>query len=131
MESSMGMDMMDESMMARHMAPIPAEYRGLSNPIPAEADSLERGQKIYTTYCQSCHGETGMGEGPAGTTTNPPAAPIAHTAQMVGDDYLFWRISEGGVIDPFNSVMPPWKAVLAEEDIWDVINYTRYLNQKP
>ena len=31
-----------EGMMQRHMADIPAEYAGLDNPFPAEAESLAR-----------------------------------------------------------------------------------------
>jgi hypothetical protein len=32
---------------------------------------------------------------------------------MMGDDHLFWRISEGGV--PFNTAMPAWKDTLDEQ----------------
>jgi hypothetical protein len=44
---------------------------------------------------------------------------------MMGDDYLFWRISEGGAV--FNTSMLPWKDVLDEQARWDVINYVRAL----
>lgn len=67
-----------------------------------------------------------MGDGPAGVALDPTTA-IAHTSQMMGDDYLFWRISEGGAFDPFNSSMISWKPVLNEEQRWDVINYVRAL----
>jgi mono/diheme cytochrome c family protein len=114
-------------MMARHMAPIPAEYAGLTNPGPVDEASLARGAETYTTFCATCHGDGGMGDGPAGATLEPPAAPIAHTSQMMGDDYLFWRISEGGAMAPFNSVMIPYKNVLDEQARWDVINYIQAL----
>jgi len=32
-------------------------------------------------------------------------------------------------MDPFNSAMPTWKAVLDEDQRWDVINYVRSLGQ--
>ncbi len=118
---------MDSGMMERHRASIPDEYAGLTNPVAADEASLNRGGEIYATRCASCHGDGGMGDGPAGQALNPPAAPIAHTSQMLGDDYLFWRISEGGA--PFGSAMPAWAGSLSEEDIWDVINYTRALGQ--
>ena len=66
-----------------------------------------------------------MGDGPVASALNPPPAPLAHSSQTVGDDYLFWRISEGGV--PFSTSMPPWK-VLDEQARWDLVNYIRALD---
>jgi len=122
--SEMGMG---GGMMARHMAPIPNEYASLSDPIDATEESLARGGELFTTYCASCHGDGGMGDGPAAATLDPAPVAIAHTSQMLGDDYLFWRITEGGQGAPFNSAMPAWKSVLSEQDRWDIINYVRAL----
>jgi mono/diheme cytochrome c family protein len=114
-------------MMARHHAQIPEAYAGLANPVPAGEESLARGAEIYNQYCASCHGDGGMGDGPAGAQLDPLPAPIAHTTRMLGDDYLFWRISEGGAHEPFSSAMPRWQDVLDDTDRWDVINYIRAL----
>jgi len=113
------------SMMTMHHADIPDEYVGQKNPIPANESSLERGAKLYATNCASCHGDGGMGDGPAGAALDPAPAPIAHTSQMMADDYLFWRISEGGA--QFNTSMPPWKDIIDEGSRWDLINYVRAL----
>ena len=118
---------MGSSMMARHHAAIPQEYAGLTNPFPASEESLARGAEIYSANCAACHGDGGMGDGPAAASLNPAPAPIAHTSLMMGDSYLFWRISEGGAGEPFNSTMPPWKSTLDEQTRWDVINYVRAL----
>lgn len=126
MGMGMGMER-PEGMMARHSAPIPEEYTELSNPEAADDASLQRGAEVFTTHCASCHGDGGMGDGPAGSGLDPAPAPIARTSQMMGDSYLFWRISEGGAMEPFNSAMPAWKGVLDEQARWDVINYVRAL----
>jgi len=123
----MGMGMGNQGMMARHMAPIDAEYAGLTSPVSADEASLERGAEIYTASCASCHGDGGMGDGPAAAALDPAPAAVAHTSQMMGDDYLFWRTSEGGLEAPFNSTMPAWKETLDEQARWDVINYVRAL----
>lgn len=126
--TGMGMGMgMGGSMMARHHAPIPDEYAGLTNPVTADAASLARGGEIYATHCATCHGDGGNGDGPGGATLDPAPVAIAHTSQMLGDDYLFWRVSEGGAMPPFNSGMIAWKGILEEETRWDVINYVRAL----
>ncbi len=122
-----GMMGMGGGMMARHNAPVPEEYAGLTNPIAADEESLARGQEIFTKYCVVCHGESGMGDGPGAANLDPQPAPVAHTSQMLGDDYLYWRISEGGAHDPFNSAMPAWQTAFEENARWDVINYIRAL----
>ncbi len=116
-------------MMGRHHIAVAEPYAGLSNPVENDEASLDRGAEQYSTLCASCHGDGGMGDGPAGTSLDPAPAPVAHTSQMLGDDLLFWRISEGGVGEPFNSAMPAWKDSLDEEARWDLINYMRALGQ--
>jgi mono/diheme cytochrome c family protein len=130
-DETTGMGMMGRGMgggmMARHHAAVPAEYAGLTNPIPANEASIERGAEIYAAQCASCHGDGGMGDGPAAAALDPAPAAIAHTSQMLGDDYQFWRISEGGAMEPFNSAMITWKSILDEDARWDVINYVQAL----
>jgi mono/diheme cytochrome c family protein len=124
--TGMGMGMgMRGGMMARHHAQIPAEYAGLSNPVTADEESIQRGAAIYAAQCASCHGDGGMGDGPAGAALDPAPAPIAHSSLMMGDDYLFWRISEGGGV--FGTAMIGWKDALDENSRWDVINYVQAL----
>jgi len=122
-----GMMGMGGGMMARHHAAIPEDYAGLSNPISADEASIERGAELYTAQCASCHGDGGLGDGPAAANLDPVPANIAHTSQMLGDDYLYWRISEGGAMAPFNSTMIAWKGIMDEDARWDVINYVQAL----
>jgi mono/diheme cytochrome c family protein len=111
-------------MMERHRATVPAEYAGLTNPIVSDEESLDRGAEAYAS-CVACHGDTGLGDGPASVSLDPAATNIAHTSQMMGDDYLFWRISEGGA--QFDTLMPAWEATLDEQTRWDLINYIQAL----
>ena len=128
MNVEMGMGMGRQSgMMARHSAPIPEAYAGLVNPVTADEASLQRGGELFVTHCASCHGDGALGDGPASTGLDPRPVPIAHTSQMMGDSYLFWRVSEGGGMAPFNSAMPAWKETLDEGERWDVLNYVQAL----
>jgi mono/diheme cytochrome c family protein len=119
--NSTGMGM-GNGMMARHHAQIPQGYAGLSNPIANSEESINRGAEIYTTHCASCHGDGGMGDGPAGVALDPLPSAVAHSSQMMGDDYLYWRISEGGA--PFDTAMPAWSGTLDENARWDVKRYS-------
>lgn len=113
-------------MMMRHHADVPEEYAGLTSPTIDDA-GLGRGQENYALLCASCHGELGLGDGPAAAALDPAPAPIGHTAQMLSDDHVFWRVSEGGA--GFESAMPAWKDVLDEQQRWEVIAYVRQLGQ--
>ena len=126
--SAPGMGMgMGGGMMERHHATIPAEYAGKSSPSAPDQATLERGGQLYAANCASCHGDGGMGDGPAGAALDPAPSAVAHTSQMMGDDYLFWRISEGGA--SFNTAMPAWKDSLDEQARWDVLHYVRALGK--
>lgn len=116
---------MGSGMGSRHHVRVPEPYAGLENPIPADEDSLSRGEEIFIQNCATCHGDGGMGDGPGGSNLDPAPAPIAHTSQMMADDYLFWRISDGGT--PFGTAMIPYGDILDEQARWDVINYVRAL----
>lgn len=120
----MGMGMGGGGMMERHHATIPQEFAGKTSPVAAETASLERGAVLYATHCASCHGDGGMGDGPAGASLDPAPAAVAHTSQMMADDYLYWRITEGGA--QFSSAMPAWES-LDETSRWDLVNYVRAL----
>jgi mono/diheme cytochrome c family protein len=76
-----------------------------------------------------CHGTDGKGTGPAAKgLPHPPADLTHHFHRAPGDRdaYLFWRVSEGGQVEPFasmQSTMPAFKTVLSEDQRWDVLAY--------
>lgn len=104
--------------------PVSAEA-GPVNPIPPNAASLSAGQAIYERNCLSCHGPTGLGDGPVGLTLNPrPADLTQHTIPGVHpDSQLYEWISEGFP----GSVMPAFRDALTEEERWHLVNYIRTL----
>lgn len=118
----------NSSMYDRHHAPIPEEYASLTNPVDSGAESLTRGAAIFTERCVTCHGESGQGDGPASAAFDPAPVDITHTSQKMSDSYLFYRISEGCLLAPYNSVMPAWKDILDEQTRWDLINYMHALD---
>jgi mono/diheme cytochrome c family protein len=111
-------------------APVPFEYRSAHVPSAAWTDPrmIARGREIYASRCAVCHGEDGRGDGPAAAAL-PLKPPDLRDPGMVGEmagNYWFWRISEGGLVEPFRSqgsIMPAWKDELSVEDRWAVIAY--------
>ena len=110
--------------------PVPAAYTRMHAPPGLWTDSatLARGEAIYRQHCVACHGERGDGRGPGAAQLTPKPADMTDrgaVAEMT-DSYWFWRVSEGGRVEPFTSrgsAMPAWKDVLPSADRWAVIAY--------
>jgi mono/diheme cytochrome c family protein len=103
----------------------PKEYRGKENPYWADLDAIIQGSKIFKENCALCHGETGKGDGILSQTLDPKPADFSKSTHIANmrDDYLFWRVSEGGAFPPFGSAMPAFKTVLTEAERWQVLAY--------
>ncbi|MEW6287889.1 MAG: c-type cytochrome [Chloroflexota bacterium] len=101
--------------------PVPADYAGKTNPLGADA-AIE-GAKVFKSNCEACHGPQGHGDGPVGQALDPKPKNLSELAAQVGDDYLFWRISEG---KPGTS-MVAWKGILTDEQIWQAVAFIRTL----
>lgn len=100
---------------------VPAAYAGKTNPLGPDAAAA--GAKVFSDYCASCHGEKGLGDGPAAAALDPKPRNLHDFVPSVGDDYLFWRIAEGVE----GTAMVAWKGTLKEEQIWQVIAFLRTL----
>ena len=100
---------------------VPVEYFGLTNPLGA--DAAEGGAVTFKSTCASCHGEEGRGDGVASASLNPPPKNLAELQTQVGDDYLFWKISDGSI----GTAMVPWRGILTEEQIWELVAFVQTL----
>jgi mono/diheme cytochrome c family protein len=113
----------------QHVAPPPA-YARRHAPMAAwtDAGTIARGKGVYETRCVVCHGERGDGKGPgaAGLTLKAPDLTDATMVAHMTDSYWFWRVSEGGTVEPLKSqgsAMPAWKSQLSVPERWAVIAY--------
>jgi hypothetical protein len=51
--------------------------KSLNNPLPGTPENRARGRVYYGYYCAFCHGPTGRGDGPVGTSYVPVPADLA------------------------------------------------------
>ena len=108
-----------------------AYVRTLHQKIPT--GDASRGAALYTDYCGACHGKTGKGDGPIAMAYQPRPRDLtdrAHLSQRKDRD-LYNVISRGGGAVDRSPTMPGWGAVLAPQEIWDLVAYIRQLSKQP
>lgn len=102
--------------------------------------------KIYGENCSVCHGTTAKGDGPLSRTLNPLPFNFQNRKAMAEqtDEFLYWRISEGGqfrfipkgVTEHMTaqarslyvhqwSAMPSWRGILTEDQRWMLVDGVR------
>ncbi len=90
--------------------------------VGADADPLALGKQLYAKHCESCHGESGKGDGPAaqGLEKEPGNLADPQNARK-SDQALFGQISKG------KKPMPSFESKLTEQERWALVHYIRTL----
>jgi mono/diheme cytochrome c family protein len=100
----------------------PRYLRFRPGPVPVE---LRRGELVYNTYCLSCHGLNGTGQG-----LGPPLLDTLFLAPRLPDQAFFTAVERG--VNQRNwtfGAMPPLPRVTAAE-AGEVVRYVRWLQQR-
>lgn len=92
------------------------ENANKSNTVEINYKSLSIGKNIVIKTCVSCHGDKIDGNGLMKSTSL-----ISDSFNKQSDGMIFTKISEG------RKLMPSFKGILKEEEIWSVVNYLRAL----
>jgi mono/diheme cytochrome c family protein len=101
----------------------------LANPRTRTAESLNRGQWVYQTYCLVCHGEQGRGDGPVSLQGGGPfpgvRSLVTDTLSRKSDGYIYGNIVDAARMG--RGFMPRYSDKVRGTDRWDVVNYVRSL----
>jgi len=91
-------------------------------------DYTDEGRVLFQFNCRPCHGSKADGNGPMawGFRLRPANFTDPGTIATVVEQFVFWRIREGGrglpsVATPWDSAMPRWMDELTDEQIWKII----------
>ena len=103
--------------------PLPGVIDSMSaiqNPTAPTEASLINGRKLFQINCSPCHGEAGLGNGPATKWGIPGINLTMDHTKGVADGYIFGMIRNG------RGAMPTYNRI-EEMGRWDVVNYVRGL----
>jgi mono/diheme cytochrome c family protein len=103
------------------------EAAKVKNPVASTPESIAAGKQVYTKSCAPCHGLNG--EGGPGNDLIPAAPNLVDDKWDHGssDGEIFDNI-KNGIGPDFNMV--PWKDMVKDPDIWNVVNYVRSIAKK-
>jgi mono/diheme cytochrome c family protein len=86
-----------------------------------------RGKAVYARHCQSCHGNSGHGNGPDAASLKVPPADFHRVRSFLkSDEELLRTIEHGVVFSPMHS----WRGQLSDGEMQDVLAYIRLLSQQ-
>lgn len=93
----------------------------LVNPVPATAESIDRGRYFYEINCLVCHGSEGRGDGPVGQKFVEKAPVDLNDAytQDQADGQIYFTLTRGRALMPF------YRDALNPEERWDLVNYVK------
>ena len=99
----------------------------LVNPRAMNLASVENGRFQFERYCVTCHGVSGMGDGPV-SATGSIQGPLQGVLPLIvanarSDGHVYITVRYG------RRRMPGY-ARIPSDDRWDIVNYVRYLNKQ-
>lgn len=93
---------------------------------------LRLGKGVYSHYCQTCHGETGAGDGFNAFNLDPRPRDFSDPAfqKLKSDADLADAVRRGGAGVGLSPLMPPWGHTLSARQVDEVVLYVRALRKK-
>jgi len=98
--------------------------RTLKNPLDSTAAVLDQGKVLFSRFCQPCHGESGLGDGPVGVVL---AGVPAYNSPLVKDKpegHIFHVITMG------KGRMGSYASQLNMNERWEIVRYVQTLQKK-
>ena len=99
---------------------------------PMPSYELRLGRATFQHYCQTCHGETGAGDGFNAFNLDPHPRDLSDPAfqKKKTDADLADVVERGGAGVGLSSLMPPWGKTLSREQVEQTILYVRSLRKR-
>lgn len=102
--------------------------KAMKNPFPATSENIAKGDGLFhgKGTCFVCHGQKGLGDGPAAVGLDPSPRNFANAAfhRARTDGELMWVLKNGSA---GTAMVPLIGSVITEEEGWLILLYERSL----
>lgn len=100
---------------------VPAKYKKMENTASFDGEGKSVARQLYSKHCKSCHGKTGLGDGPKAKELDTPSGDFSmDDFQSQTDGELFYKTTFG------RDDMPAYdKKISSDEDRWLIVHYMR------
>lgn len=107
----------------------PVVSKPVAAPPPEASYELRLGKELFRHYCQTCHGETGAGDGFNAYNLEPRPKDLSDPVfqKQKSDAELADAVRRGGAGVGLSPLMPPWGHTLSARQIDELILYLRAL----
>jgi len=96
---------------------VPAKFKAMKNSSKADAAA---GKELWNKNCASCHGKTGIGDGPKSRTLETSPANFTKAPfQAQTDGEIFYKTKFG------RGEMPKYEGKIGDDEIWQLVNFMR------
>lgn len=105
---------------------VPAKFKTMKSPVASSKQSISEGKDLFAKHCKSCHGSTGLGDGPKASSLDVSCSDFTTKKfQANSDGDIFFKMSEG------KGKMPSFKKLIPEDnERWSLVTYLRTLAAK-
>lgn len=105
--------------------PVPAKYKKMENTAVFDGEGKIIARQLYSKHCKSCHGKTGLGDGPKAKELDTPSGDFSSEGfQSQTDGELFYKTTFG------RDDMPAYdKKIGSDEDRWLLVSYMRAMKK--
>jgi mono/diheme cytochrome c family protein len=94
------------------------------NPGPTP-EALRRGERIFNTYCMSCHGRHGTGEG-----LGPPLLDTLYAPGRMPDEAIYIAVERGVNQNHWHYGAMPKNPRIGRAEVSEIIPYIRWIQQR-
>ena len=100
---------------------VPGKYKKMTNEAVFDDEGKIIAKQLYSKHCKSCHGRTGLGDGPKAKELDTPSGDFSiDSFQSQSDGELFYKTTFG------RDDMPAYdKKIKNDEDRWLIVHYMR------
>jgi mono/diheme cytochrome c family protein len=96
----------------------------------ARVAQAQDAKALFEKNCNTCHGPSGKGDGPAGKMLKPPPADLGTALKGKADADIMKVIKEGGKAVGKSSAMPAFGSKMKDDEIQSLITYVKGFSSK-